>query len=140
MSNQTERPDVELNALGAGCLASCGTSCLGIIVTFVFIAASGIQLARVTPDSIPGGVKFVGFLFGLASNVFVGFIVARAAKQGKMFHALMWGALSMLFGVLVFVLPSSKQVVSALAPFGWLLTLPMVLWGAKLAIDQEENR
>jgi len=103
----------------------------------LLIALSGVQLARVTPDLAPDWIKIVGFLFALAIHGFAGYVVARAAKNGKMFHALIYGCLMMLLGVLSFVLPNTRQAPIGLTLVSWLLTLPMTLLGAKRAIDRE---
>jgi len=133
--NTEEKPDVELNALGAGCLTSCGTSCLTVVIVCILIAVSGVELTRITPDSIPDGIKILGFFLALAGHGFVGYIVARTAKQGKMFHAILYGALMMILGVLSFIFPASKS--NGLTLIVWLLTLPMMILGAKRAIDAE---
>jgi hypothetical protein len=133
------RPDIDLNTLGTGCITGCGAGCAQIIILMGLVAASGVQLARITPNSIPTGIKLLGFIMGLGIAVLVGYVTARKAPYSKMLHALIVGALALVFGILGMVLnPNTNAAREPLNILGFLLSLPMTLLGARWAISSEE--
>ena len=131
-----DRPDVDVAALGTGCLTGCGTGCVTTAAVLGLAVAAGVDFVRVTPDTIPGWLRFVGFLLGLASYVVIGYFTARAAPDAPHFHALLIGIIFMLIGVLAFVLPAGRYSGQGGPDFwlivSWLLTIPMTLWGARI--------
>ena len=131
-----EKPDLDASALGTGCLAGCGTGCVSSAILLGAAVAAGVDFARATPGTLPGWLRFVGFLLGLGSYVIVGYFTARAAPDAPQFHALLIGIILMLIGVLGFVLPAYQSSGQNGPDFwvliSWLLTIPMTLWGARI--------
>jgi hypothetical protein len=135
------KPDIEISALGAGCLTSCLAAALGVAVLAALLAAGGVPLGGVEVASVPPGLKFVGLLVGLAGDVLVGFVTARTATQAKNLHVIILGGLMMLVGLLGLVLPSG----SGRGPDGymlvhWFLIIPLMLIGAGFAGPAQEGR
>lgn len=137
-----DEPDIEIGALGSGCLAGCGSGCASFVIILILVSISGANIARLTPGTVPDWVKFAGFLLGIATHMVMGYATARAASNRPVFHALILGIVSMLIG-LFGVLSPSRASLNAGAQFGtlvsWLLTIPMVLVGANIAIKRYER-
>ena len=139
-----DKPDIEIAALGNGCLTGCGAGCGSIVLVLGIAIAAGINIAQLTPDTIPGWLRFIGFVTGLGTDVLVGYTTARAAPHAPVFHALLIGIIFMLFGVLGIVLPAGHSFSGQAPDFwliaSWLLTIPMMLWGANIWERQNYNR
>ncbi len=134
--------DIEIGALGNGCLAGCGSGCASFVLVLIPVAMSGVNMAHLTPDAVPDWVKFVGFLTGLATHVIIGYATARSASQRPVFHAMILGIVAMLIGLFGILSPSRATLdlgVQLGGLISWLLTIPMVLVGANISIRQNER-
>jgi peptidoglycan/LPS O-acetylase OafA/YrhL len=139
MSNENFS-DIDLSALGRGCLTSCSTSCLSTIIMMGLVSAAGIQVTRSAAETMPVGYRFVGFILALVGNIIVGYVTAKAARHAKMFHATLLAGFLMILGVLYFVTPSYKSNPDPFTPFSWILTVPSILFGAWLASSKDDSR
>ena len=137
-----DESDIEIGALGNGCLAGCGSGCVSMIIIMILVAMSGIDMSHLTPESVPAWVKFFGFLLGLATHVVIGYVTARSASHRPIFHAMILGVVAMVIGLLGIMAPSRTGMDSGVqfgAGVSWLLTIPMVLWGANIAVQKNER-
>lgn len=133
-----DKPDIEVGPLAAGCFSSCGASCLFAVLVLVILSIAGVEWSRLRPDTTPGWVKFFGFWVGLGSEVLGGYVAAHFARQAKKLHALILGMFGMVVGVLGFVSPAHNP--SDLSYIlAWLLSVPLSLLGANLAIAIAEQ-
>lgn len=128
--------DVNLNVLGTGCMTSCGVGCVSLLLIMLIVSAAGVRAMQEN-----AGVIFIGFLLGLVGHLIVGYVTAGAARSANAavnFHVLIVGGLSMLLALAGMVMPqkntmltSGQQgIVHLLGLISWLLTIPLMLWGA----------
>jgi peptidoglycan/LPS O-acetylase OafA/YrhL len=136
-SPNNKTAEIDMNAVGAGCATGFGAGCLQVVLMLMIVAASGIQLAGLQPQDIPPVFRISGFALGLLGDVVVGYVTAHAAPHAKMRHALVVGMIWTLLASVVLLFSPEPQV-NVNEPWtllAFVLTLPMMLLGAKLAID-----
>lgn len=142
MQNE-QNTDVDLNVLGTGCVASCGTGCLAAILILILALILGAQAVRNTPALI-----ILGFFVGCVVVLATGYFIARAAQARNVavnFHVIIYGIVLMVIDLLGFITTANKPYFSGqmLVIFQsthilrWMLTIPLMLWGASWA--KEEN-
>lgn len=129
---------IDYRAVGAGCLALGGAACVSALILAVLATAAGVSVARLTPYNMPTTVRSTGLVLRLILPVVVGYVTARRARHGKMAHALVLGALMMVLGVGGFIYPSPSMAPGFSSVMAWLLTIPLALYGGKLATRRSE--
>lgn len=133
--------DVNVSVLGAGCATSCVGGCLSGVVLGAIAMAMGVQAIRQG-----SGLPFLGFLAGLVIHLAVGYFTGKAAREHKVavnFHVIIVGVISMIIGLISFVTPErtgilstqAKALTQALGIISWMLTIPLMLWGASWSDD-----
>jgi len=136
---EENKPDIDLPTLGTGCATSCGVGCLQLLVIMILISMSGVELARLRPESVPPGIKFIGFLLTLGADAIVGFVTARRAPHMKMLHAIILSVVMLLLGIASIAV---NPKLSAQNPFSFLaliLCMPATILGARWAISTEDD-
>lgn len=145
-TRQTPTPssDVDAGVLATGCGWSCGLGCLLAVVIFLLVAIAGAEAVR---RGNLGFVMFVGSFGGAAIHVAVGYFTARAAleKQAQPnIHVIILGVILMVIGIYGFIAPQKDQLPqqmkalsTLLSMIGWVATIPLMLWGASLAQNDE---
>jgi hypothetical protein len=133
--------DVNLNVMGSGCLASCSTGCLMILIFVLIGGAMGVQAMRHS-----GGLVFFGFFAGLLTNLIVGYKIGQSARKHNApvnFHVIIFGVILMVIGLAGWITPNKQPLsnqMQALVQFvrlvGWILTIPVMLLGASWAEEE----
>ena len=139
-----DKPDIDVGALRNGCLTGCGSGCVTAVVILVLFIAAGMDMTHMTTAEVPGWIKFVGFLLGLGTYVAVGYVTALSAPHAPRIHIVILGLIFMVIGLLGFVLSSRAGQPQDAGAFSgqlisWLLTIPMMLLGARWAMSQYDQ-
>ncbi len=134
---KSEKLDVK--TVATGCVASGGVGCLQAVVLMIIIGVTGANIQGMTPETVPFGFQIIGLVLSILANVTVGYITAYRAPHAKMRHAFLVGALLMLLGATAVVSNPEKIMLTELNVLGFALTVPLMLLGAKLAIDGQEK-
>jgi hypothetical protein len=134
---------IDFRAVGRGFLTWC-------VATFGLMLATALLLTRLEPQ----GVAFVLFILGLAAYVGAGYVVGRNARVVPMRQAAVLGAILVLANALMHTLiVASDRAFYAIYSAGtahhhrtylpswsmfgwWLISIPLVLVGARLAIGR----
>jgi NADH:ubiquinone oxidoreductase subunit 6 (subunit J) len=125
-----------LAAVSAGLAADVvGTFVGSVIITLVLgmmvadqggtAADRGAQLAE------SGGFQLFSLLFGLAFTVLGGYVAARVANHRELWHGMLLGIASLVFGEL-YIAFSGADIALWQRIAGWLLMVPAGIWGAAL--------
>lgn len=122
--------DLEIPALGWGCLASGMTSCvtLGIISTLLF--AAGIQVTKAAVESVPSSYRWLGLVLALVGNILAGYVTASTARHAKVLHTVVLAIILLLLGVGTLTVPSNTSGEGGFMIIGWVFTIPAMLVGA----------
>lgn len=143
MSSESNNNDVDAGVVATGCATGCGSGCLLLIVLSMVVASMGV--AQATRSGLPNLLGFVG---GLLCDVIVGYVVGRAARAKSKpvnLHVFIVGGLTMIVGLLNFVNPqlikASQQnsLAILLGMISFILTIPLMLWGAELGKEESVN-
>jgi hypothetical protein len=140
---------VDFRAMGWGCLTwfACWLCLMG--VAFLLLTVPGIHVSRRTVVA-PPWMRVFSFALWVFAYGFVGYVVARKARVAPMRQAVLFGgvflllnaASHMLYVVLSLIvrsalpeLPSPTHALSWSTLAGWLLAIPLMLLGARLAVS-----
>ena len=135
--------EVDARALGAGCVAMVTGAVLAVLALMIVLSINGVGVARLRPGHIPAAVRsesvrWTGYILRCVICVLVGYVTARCARRSQMAHALILGISMMLLGALTFAVPSFGAVPDFWGAIILLLTIPLTLYGAQLAIRRGE--
>ena len=138
--------DVNTGVLATGCGWGCGLGCLQLALLTALAVAAGVQTARNS-----GGLGFimcVGLVGSVATDVAVGYFTAKAAREKGVApnaHVIILGIIFMVMGLYGFIdpqkakLPEDTRSLSMLLTLvSWIATIPLMLWGASLAENEEQ--
>jgi Na+/H+-translocating membrane pyrophosphatase len=123
-------------AIAAGLAADvAGTFVGGIIVTIVlgvFLAGQGVAPEDMdTMLATSSAFQVFSMAFGLAFTVLGGYVAARVANHRELWHGMVLGIASLLFGEL-YLAVSGAEIDLWQRIASWLLMVPAGIWGASL--------
>jgi len=115
-------------------VAVVGSAIIGGIIAAIFAFTlvgpdmDPVQIQEQLADSI--GLQSAGLIVGLIFSILGGYLAALIAKFAELKHALWVGILSVLIGLLGFLMPQQAGLLLLLA--GIILTIPAALLGGYL--------
>jgi len=125
-----------LAAVAAGLAADVGGTFVGsVVITLVL----GLMLASqgIPPEEMDdrlagsGGFQVFSLAFGLAFTVLGGYVAARVANHRELWHGMVLGIASLVFGELYIAL-LGVDIALWQRIASWILMIPAGIWGASL--------